>query len=206
MFRNLYEVKMANVCTQPLQISAFIILLVLLHGCAAVGSAKPQSIPAAPNIACTNDTDTFCTEREKDSALRLNQQGLEYATQHDYDKAVDLFLKAIELDNSNPEFHYNLGVTYSHKMMREEEELAYLRGLAVNSSDPQHVHFVASIHFNLACMYALQGKKDKAFEHLEKMYATADTLLYHYVESDADLASLRDDPRYKELITRHKGN
>ena len=186
--------------TKNLHICFTLIMLALLPACTNVNTAQTES--AAVADVCKNDTDTFCVETDKDSAARHNQQGLEYAEAKEYDKALDSFKKAIELDKSNPEFHYNLGLTYFSKGMPEEEEAAYMNGLAMKPGDPLHAPYFAKIHFNLACLYALQGKKDQAFEHLEMVYATADTLLFHYVESDADLASLREDPRYKALIAR----
>ena len=180
---------------------AVVLSLALLPACATVHTAQTES-GAVANVICKNDTDTFCVESDKDRALKLNQQGIEYGVAQEYDKALDSFKKAVELDNSNPQFHYNLGVTYSSKGMPVEEEAAYMNGLALRPGDPLHATYFAQIHFNLACVYALQGKKDQAFEQLEMLYATSDTLMYHYVESDRDLASLREDPRYKELIAR----
>lgn len=187
--------------TKDLHIPFTLIMLVLLPACATVNTVQTEP-GAAANVICKSDTDTFCVERDKDRALTLNKQGIAYGGEQDYDKALDSFKKAIELDNSKPEFHYNLGVTYSYKGMPEQEEAAYMNGLALKPGDPLHATYFAKIHFNLACLYALQGKKDQAFEQLDLLYATADTLMYHYVESDPDLASLREDPRYKELIAR----
>ena len=186
--------------TKNLHICFTLIMLALLPACTNVNTVQTES--AAVANVCKNETDTFCVETDKDSAARHNQQGLEYGRAQEYDKALDSFKKAIELDSSNPEFHYNLAVTYMSKGMPEEEEAAYMSGLAQKPGNPQHAPYFAKIHFNLACTYALQGKKDQAFEQLEMLYATADTLMYHWVELDADLASLRDDPRYTELIAR----
>ena len=185
---------------KDLHILVTLIMLALLPACATVNTVQTES--AAVANACKSDPDAFCVETDKESAARHNQQGLEYAGEKEYDKALDSFKKAIELDKSNPEFHYYLGVSYFHKGMIEEAEAAYMSGLAQKPGNPQHVPYFAKIHFNLACIYALQGKKDQAFEQLEMLYATADTLMYHWVESDTDLASLRDDPRYTELIAR----
>lgn len=187
--------------TKDLHVFVTLIMLALLPACATVNTVQTESTAVA-NVICKSDTDIFCVESDKDRALKLNQQGIEYGVAQEYDKALDSFKKAIELDNSNPEFHYNLGVTYFSKGMPEQEEAAYMNGLAQKPGNPQHAPYFAKIHFNLACTYALQGKKDQAFEQLEMLYATADTLMYHWVESDADLASLRDDPRYTELIAR----
>lgn len=55
--------------------------------------------------------------------------------------------------------------------------------------------------YNLGCSYALVGRKDDAFEALSKAiqlgYADTDWMC-----RDHDLASLRDDPRFKKLVKR----
>ena len=189
-----------------LHIYAVVLTLALLPGCATVHTAQTEPAIIASDASCTSDTDTFCVEGKKDSAARLNRQGLAYAEEKNNDQALDSFKQAVELDNSNPEFYYNLGVAYWLKQMPLEAEAAYIQGLAIKPGDPRHTLHFANIHFNLACIYALQGKKDQAFEQLEKLYAVNKKLLYHWVEGDADLASLRDDPRYKEILARQAGN
>ena len=136
----------------------------------------------------------------------LNSQGLEYAGKQDYDKAIDIFKQAIELDNSNPEFHYNLAVSYSFKGMTEEEEAYYKNVLAIEPDDPKANPVLAHTYFNLACLYALQGNKDQAFVNLEKLFIVDPKILYHYLQSDEDLKSLRDDPRFKQLVSKQFGD
>ena len=182
-----------------------IFVLALLPGCRAAPVSTGVEPPAA-SVECANDTDTFCMEGEKDRGLRLNSQGLEYAGKQDYDKAIDLFKQAIELDNSNPEFHYNLAVSYSFKGMTEEEETSYKNVLAIEPDDPKANPVLAHTYFNLACMYALQGNKDQAFVNLEKLFMVDAKVLYHYLQSDEDLKSLRDDPRFKQLVSKQFGD
>ena len=58
-----------------------------------------------------------------------------------------------------------------------------------------------SILYNAACCWALNGNKDDAFEYLFK----AVELGYHkttWLEQDSDLESLRDDPRWPDLISK----
>ena len=182
-----------------------ILVLALLPGCAAVNPVKTEP-PTAASTVCNADSDTFCVEGGKDSGARLNRQGLEFAAKQDYDQAMDQFKRAIELDNANPEYHYNLGVTYSFKGMKEEEEAAYMEVLAIESEDPSRNPALANTYFNLACLYALQGKKDQAFAQLDKLFLVDANKLYHYVQSDEDLNSLRDDPRYKQIMAKKPDN
>ena len=185
--------------------SATIFLLALLAGCTTHKTAQTVPSPAASNV-CNADTDTFCLEGDKDSGARLNRQGLEYAAKKDYVQALDLFKRAIELDNPNPEYHYNLGVTYSFLGNPQQEEAAYMNVLAIEPDDPKLNPFLVDTYFNLACLYALQGKKDQAFVHLEKLFSIGSNSFYHRVQSDTDLDSLRDDPRYNQLVTKSDTN
>jgi tetratricopeptide (TPR) repeat protein len=58
-------------------------------------------------------------------------------------------------------------------------------------------------HYNRACAYALIGNKDKSFELLniaiEKGYDSKTDF-----ENDADLASLKSDARWKQLVEKLK--
>jgi hypothetical protein len=55
-----------------------------------------------------------------------------------------------------------------------------------------------AIHYKLACVEALAGNKERAFEELKIAADSAERFRAHAVEND-DLASLRDDPRFAEL-------
>lgn len=61
-------------------------------------------------------------------------------------------------------------------------------------SDPDD----AGIHYNLACMEALMGRPDEAFEHLQ--HVANDPRFRETAASDSDLDSLRDDPRFATLL------
>lgn len=194
-----------KVSTKTPNAPAAMFVLALLSGCAAVNTATTEQ-PTAVSNACNAETDTFCVESEQDNGIKLNTEGIEYAAKKDYDKALELFNRAIELDNSNPEFYYNLGVAYSFKGMEEEEEAAYMNVLLIEPDDPKLNSVLASTYFNLACLYALQGKKEQALDQLEKLYYIDSRTLYHHLQSDKDLDSLRDEPRFKELMAKRSGN
>jgi tetratricopeptide (TPR) repeat protein len=57
----------------------------------------------------------------------------------------------------------------------------------------------STLYYNLACAEALLGETDNSFEHLRSAIES-DPSLAAYVSDDKDLASLRDDPRFAELV------
>jgi tetratricopeptide (TPR) repeat protein len=56
--------------------------------------------------------------------------------------------------------------------------------------------------YNLACSYALSGKKDAAFKALEANLGSEYKLRMSHVTQDADLESLKADPRWESLIKK----
>ncbi|MBX3703939.1 MAG: hypothetical protein KF822_09215 [Steroidobacteraceae bacterium] len=59
----------------------------------------------------------------------------------------------------------------------------------------------ASDYYNLACAHALSGDSGRALGYVERAIAAGLTNRRQY-ESDADLANLRDLPRFRELMQR----
>lgn len=62
-------------------------------------------------------------------------------------------------------------------------------------------------HYNVACMYAQTGKKDKAFEHLNKAIVLGGfgEDLAGQIENDSDFEDIRDDPRYEKALAKARG-
>lgn len=181
-------------------LTATLLAFMLGVGSAVANAAPTESSPKA-TVECNADTDEFCVEGDKDKAARLNRQALEFSTNKDYDHALDLFKEAINLNKSNPEYHYNLGLTYYYKGMLKEEEASYLKVLTIEPNDRVLNPVLARTYFSLACVYAGQGKKDKAFEQLEKLFTVDSNMLFRSIH-DGDLDSLREDPRYEQLLAK----
>jgi tetratricopeptide (TPR) repeat protein len=58
------------------------------------------------------------------------------------------------------------------------------------------------LHYNAACFEALAGDSDAALAHLRRAKELdADGQSTQYLREDSDLDSLRDDPRFEELLT-----
>ena len=57
----------------------------------------------------------------------------------------------------------------------------------------------STLYYNLACAEALLGERDAALEHLQTALE-GDASLAVYLAEDKDFASLRDDPRFSQLL------
>ncbi len=66
--------------------------------------------------------------------------------------------------------------------------------------------------YNLACAYARLGKKDEAFAELDRSLALGKEVMNaegyaqayeHCKENDPDMSTLREDPRFEELMKKH---
>jgi hypothetical protein len=56
--------------------------------------------------------------------------------------------------------------------------------------------------FNAACFEALAGQTDAALEHLRRAVELDAAEVRRYAPGDRDLDSIRDDPRYAEVLGR----
>lgn len=133
--------------------------------------------------------------------------GLEFADKKDFDNAITELNKAIELNTENIEIYYTLGVVYTYKDETSKEgEGAYLKAVeySANASDYERKRVLPYTYYNLACIYALRGDKGKTLEYLEKAVSFGN-VVYHSMKNDKEMDSLRDDPRFKELLEKAKG-
>jgi len=56
--------------------------------------------------------------------------------------------------------------------------------------------------YNCACTYAQLGNKQKAFEFLRKAISIGYKNFVEWIENDPDFESLRDDPQFKEILSK----
>jgi TolB-like protein/Flp pilus assembly protein TadD len=56
------------------------------------------------------------------------------------------------------------------------------------------------IQYNAACFFALEGKTGKALDCLENCLVKVGNISREWLENDSDLDSIRDHPRYAEII------
>jgi tetratricopeptide (TPR) repeat protein len=122
------------------------------------------------------------------------QDGKAYLDEGDFEAARKRFQQAIGIDASVPEAYNGVGVTYRMRNALSDALAWYKKALLV---DPDF----GDAYYNMACVYALQGKREMALRYLKiaalNGYVTGDG-----IDADSDLESLRNDPEYRELRTK----
>jgi TolB-like protein/Tfp pilus assembly protein PilF len=160
------------------------------------------------------------------SIININVS-LTYQIQNDHEASIKNTLKTIELDPTFSPAYEALGLSYL-KQGRNAEAIASLEK-AVELSKRENNNFsvlgyvyaatgkrTESIAIvkeldkryarnesparNIAQVYAGLGEKDKAFEWLEKGFSDKGNL--SWISFEIPFESLRDDPRYKDLMKR----
>lgn len=148
-----------------------------------------------------------------------------YALAGKFGEAIEHFQKAIELEPNSGTAYNNLGFTFA--LMGKWEEglksiekafeldpspfvkanLAY--GYAVTGNREQALKLLEEIRadsrvsgLNLAHSYAALGDKDEALNCLEKAYENRTITTFPMFHINPLLASLRDEPRFKELVKK----
>jgi Flp pilus assembly protein TadD len=128
----------------------------------------------------------------RERARTILRDGAAHLSEGSFEQARRRFLEAIEVDSTVPEAYNGIGVTY-----RMRNDLAgalawYKKALAI---DPDF----GDAYYNMACVYALQGRKQLALRYLQiaalNGYATADG-----IDADPDLEPLRKEPAYLALV------
>jgi Tfp pilus assembly protein PilF/dienelactone hydrolase len=111
-------------------------------------------------------------------------------------ESVEAFRKAIALGAGGAFVQQNLAFALM-RAGRTDEGVAILEGLIADGAAP------GPVEYNIGCAFALAGRKDDALERLRRAidagYGTRAQFL-----ADDDLASLRGDPRFEELLARLK--
>ncbi len=125
-------------------------------------------------------------------ARRLLRDGAGHLAEGNFEQARRRFLEAIEVDARVPEAYNGVGVTWRMRNDLEEALAWYKKALAI---DPDF----GDAYYNMACVYAVQGKAEMALRYLTiaylNGYVTADG-----IAQDPDLASLRKSSEYQSLV------
>jgi tetratricopeptide (TPR) repeat protein len=119
--------------------------------------------------------------------MNAAQQGKE-------DKAFDCLIKKLTMDRADNETIERFRIAYA---------ASGWRGVTIERIKRPEAESIAG-PFELACLYAGLGDKDKAFENLEKAYQERSYRLA-VLGVEPQLDPIRDDPRYADLIRRVEG-
>ncbi len=102
--------------------------------------------------------------------------------------------RAVKLQPEDPALWYELGLTLA--MMRKGAEARPVFE-KVLSLEADH----AWARYDIACLDALEGKREDAFANLNKAIDCGFRNLAH-LEKDEDFTSVRQDPRWKQVLQR----
>jgi tetratricopeptide (TPR) repeat protein len=120
--------------------------------------------------------------------------GIALTRQGKTDEAVEALRRAIAMGDDGWAIHRSLGdaLLRAGKPAEAAEHLQKAVDLGPR---------VPPVLYNLACAYALSGRKDDALARLKDAVATG-WGNREQIEGDADLASLKSDPRFAEILSR----
>ncbi len=88
-----------------------------------------------------------------------------------------------------------LGELYSREGFHEKGLAVDLQLVALRPKDP-------IVHYNLACSYSLLKQPEEALRALEQSIVLGYDD-FQFLQKDSDLRSLRQDPRYQDLIKKY---
>nr|BFD31892.1 hypothetical protein GTC16762_15100 [Pigmentibacter ruber] len=150
---------------------------------------------------------SLVTEYKKQNALYIVENALKYLikeqpnfslsytifgeifrNQKRYDDSIDMFSKAIALDQSKDDIFAERGISYYKKT-------DYLNALNDFETALKIKPNTAIYIYNKACMLALLGKKSEALQNL-KLALIEDKKLIELARFDSDFASLKSDSEY----------
>jgi tetratricopeptide (TPR) repeat protein len=107
-------------------------------------------------------------------------------------EAAKAYEAIVKDEPNNGRAWYQLGVSRFSLAQFELAIDAFQKNVAIGNN--------SSAMYNMACAYARLGNKEKALEWLKKAVESKAPPFVNPAD-DADLASLRDDARFKEIVT-----
>ena len=108
--------------------------------------------------------------------------------------ALDVALRQIRIDPENVRAYYFAAIMQLHLGEAEAGRGNVEIALALRPDDYGTL-------YNAACFHALAGEPERAFDLLERSISTGEGFR-DWIEHDADFDSLRDLPRFRELLAR----
>ncbi len=131
------------------------------------------------------------------AATPTAQEALTYFQNQNWANAAKAYQAIIEREPNNGVAWFRYAHCLHSLGKYEEAVKAYLRTVEIN----KHPH----APYNLACSYARLGDKEKAFEWLMRALQTGFNQP-EQIRIDEDLASLRTDARFKEVVAGAERN
>jgi serine/threonine-protein kinase len=109
-----------------------------------------------------------------------------------YSKAIPLYDAALSVDSKNKKARLNLGICYLRMGSMDIAFVQFKKAFDLDRRYPPTL-------FNLACYYALSGQKEAALKWLQ-LTIDQEPAAKGWARSEPDLASIKSDPDFKELV------
>ena len=110
-----------------------------------------------------------------------------------YRTALEVAERHMDLNPDDPRAATMRAVSLCRLGKPDEGEVWAEKALEIDPSD-------AGVRYNVACLFALEGKSERAIDCLEEAIA-AGFGLRDWIRQDPDLASLRGEPRFEQLVS-----
>ena len=114
------------------------------------------------------------------------------AAEH-YRTALEVAERHMDLNPDDPRAATMRAVSLCRLGKPEEGEIWAEKALEIDPAD-------AGVRYNVACLFALENKPERAIDCLEEAMA-AGFGLRDWIRQDPDLASLRGDPRFEKILS-----
>jgi tetratricopeptide (TPR) repeat protein len=125
--------------------------------------------------------------------------GMSRLAQQQYRQAAEWLSKAIDAGAASSQTYGSLAMAQLMEGQNEKGVKSYEKAFALGIPPGAGTRGVA--YFNLACGYARLGRKDDAMTAVANAVAEGFGNRQAY-ETDADLASLANEPRFREIVAR----
>jgi serine/threonine protein kinase/tetratricopeptide (TPR) repeat protein len=132
-------------------------------------------------------------ELAPDFPVALYVLGCVYAKNGEFDKATEVCQKAAATSSTSPLGKYSLACTYA-LAGRKDDARHILAEMEINPTHWDNF-FIAEIH-------AFLGEKEQSFQWLDKAFEEPHHSYVAWIKYFSGFKSLRDDPRYDELLRR----
>ena len=110
-----------------------------------------------------------------------------------YRTALEVAERHMDLNPDDPRAATMRAVSLCRLGKPDEGEVWAEKALEIDPSD-------AGVRYNVACLFALEGKSERAIDCLQEAIA-AGFGLRDWIRQDPDLASLRGEPRFEQLVS-----
>jgi hypothetical protein len=114
------------------------------------------------------------------------------------------YAKAVEADPKMVIAWENMSAAFVQLAPQTSEERASLLDQAEQAALKAHELVPGKGVYNLACIAALRGNKEKCREWLEKAVGLQDGLTAAHLEEDTDMGLVREEAWFKELLERQR--